>query len=171
MLGILFKIRNLLTKNSLKVMYYSFVYPYLKYGILFWSSCSQGLFKKIFILQKKIIRCIYFKGRFEHTEPLFKDGEILKLNDIKLTEICKFIYQDLNLYNLFELVTHEEIHNYETRNRSNLAPNQVHSRIAEMFFLNKGLQYYNSLDNTIKYSSNVCSFKFKFYKTSKNFQP
>ena len=161
MLGIIFKIRNNLNMSSLKIIYYSFVFPYLKYGILFWSSCSQNLFNRIFILQKKILRCINFRGRHDHTEPIFRENEILKLVDIKFLEICKFIFLDLNQNNLFELVSYEQIHGYETRNRDNLARVQTYTRTAELFFLNRGLIYYNSLDNSIKCSPNVFSFKFK----------
>ena len=37
--GILFKVRNCLDKNTLKQLYYLFVYPYLIYGIEIWGKC------------------------------------------------------------------------------------------------------------------------------------
>ena len=39
--GILSKARNYIDKKTLKQLYYSFVYPYLIYGIEIWGKCLK----------------------------------------------------------------------------------------------------------------------------------
>ena len=161
-LGIIFKIRNYLNSKTLLTIYYSFVFPYLKYGIIFWSACSLDQFNRIFVLQKKILRCINFRGNYAHTEGLFKKCRILKLVDIKKFEMCKFVFIDLNVTHLFNFRSHIDIHNHLTRNRYNLVVNFARTRIASNFVLNIGLQFFNSLEITIKSSPNIYTFKYRF---------
>ena len=160
-LGILFKIRNYLNSQTLLTIYYSFVFPYLKYGIIFWSACSVVQFNRIFVLQKKILRCINFKGYLAHTEGLFKKNSILKLMDLRRFEMCKFVYVELHVTQLFNLRSHFHLHSYWTRNRSNLLPNISRTRIASNFVLTIGIQFFNSLDVSIKSAPNSSSFKFR----------
>ena len=110
-------------------------------------------------MQKKIIRCINFKGYFSHTEGLFKKNKILKLVDLKKLEICKFIYVELHVTHLFNLRSHLHLHSYWTRNRSNLVVNYSRTRIASNFVLNKGITLYNDLQVSIKSAPNSSTFR------------
>ena len=159
MLGILYRVRNFLTASALKTFYYSFIFPYLQYGLIFWSSSSKKQFNRIVIKQKKVLRCMHYKRKFAHTEGLFKKDRIIKLSDLRDLEICKFMYIDINYNRLFDFRTHASIHEYPTRNRSNLVPNQVHSTLAYNFVLNKGIVLFNSLEDYLKSADNTNLFK------------
>ena len=52
-------IRHYVNKQKLIKLYYSFAYPYLKYGI--WGSACQTSLEKIQVLQNNIIRIMNFK--------------------------------------------------------------------------------------------------------------
>ena len=75
--GILFKVRNYLDKHTLKQLYYSFVYPYLIYGIEIWGNASNIHLDPINKLQKRCIRIITFSHYLDSTNPLFRKLEIL----------------------------------------------------------------------------------------------
>jgi hypothetical protein len=89
----------------LKNIYYSVVYSHLNYGIQAWGSASSNDLEKLLILQKKAVRIMsgvqYFQiydqppGPLPASEPLFKNLEILKINDIFKLNIGKFIYNTL----------------------------------------------------------------------------
>jgi hypothetical protein len=51
--GIITKIRYLINRNSLKLIYYILVYPYLIYGNLIWGNTYKTRIKKILYIQKK----------------------------------------------------------------------------------------------------------------------
>ena len=71
-------------------VYYSFFDSHLNYGILLWGSAKAKSLKKIENLQKRCIRNVLLKKFNAHTEPLFKNLQILNLND-KLT-YCRSIF-------------------------------------------------------------------------------
>ena len=77
---ILYKIRDFVPRNILKSLYYSFIQPYVDYNILNWSSTSTSNLECIRISLKKAARIISFKHRQEHSAPLFKNLEILPLD-------------------------------------------------------------------------------------------
>ena len=54
-------IRHYVNKQTLIKLYYSFAYPYLKYGIISWGSACQTSLEKIQVLQNNIIRIMNFK--------------------------------------------------------------------------------------------------------------
>ena len=82
--GLIAKLRHYANKNSLKLIYYALVYPYLTYGNLVWGNTYPTRLKKLFNIQKKIVRLICFKLCTDHSELLFFNLKILnvyKIND------------------------------------------------------------------------------------------
>ena len=158
MLGILYKVRNCFTSSALKTFYYSFVFPYLQYGLIFWGSSCKKQFNRVLILQKKIIRCINYQGKFAQTEPLFKKYEI-NFRTLKIFKFVNLYTYDINSHQFFNFHTHASIHEYPTRNSSNLVQSLVHSSLASNFILNKGLILFNSLENHVKTARNIDIFK------------
>ncbi len=123
--GIIAKIRHFVNRNTLKLIYYALVYPYLIYGNLTWGNTYKSRIQKIMNIQKKIVRLMTFKSYVEHSEPIFKDLNILdifKINDY-LTALFMFRYHHLNnLPDFFKnyFVTNNQIHEHNTRNASKL---------------------------------------------------
>ena len=58
---ILPKLRHYVSKKTLVKLYYSFAYPYLKFGITSWGNGSVTMLKQLQVLQNKIIRIMVFK--------------------------------------------------------------------------------------------------------------
>ena len=82
--GIIAKIRYFINRNTLKLVYYALVYPYLTYGNLIWGNTYKTRVQKLLNVQKKIIRLMTFKSYLEHIEPMFKElgiFNIFQIND------------------------------------------------------------------------------------------
>jgi len=98
-LYILRSVKNMLPKNSLKLIYYTVFHCHLIYAIQVWSCCPQNLLSDLFKLQKAAVRIICDKKYNEHTEPLFKMEEILPLPDLvnffKIQFMQRFIHDFL----------------------------------------------------------------------------
>ena len=161
MIGILHKISSLLTLPTLKIIYNSLIYPHLQYGIVFWNNVNKTKFNYIFRLQKKAIRLINKSGKFDHTEPLFKNNKILNLNDIMQMELCKFVHHDINVANHFNFRPRSDLHSYHTRYASDIQVPSVHTELARKFVSYKGVSLFNSLSDDIRSIPDKIHFKCK----------
>ena len=84
-IGILLKIRKFL-QNTVRNMYFTFIYPYLIYWIEVWGNAQHTHLDPLIILQKKSIRTIKLSHYLAHTEPLFEKLNIL---DIYKKWLCR----------------------------------------------------------------------------------
>ena len=64
------------------ILIYSLAYSYFQYCILEWGSTYLTQLRRLILLQKRIVRIISKKAFDAHTNPLFKNLMILKLEDI-----------------------------------------------------------------------------------------
>ncbi len=72
-------VKNFLNEKALKLIYYATFHANLIYAIHIWSSVPDSAFKNLTVKQKHAIRIIS-KSKFNaHTEPLFKQLQILPL--------------------------------------------------------------------------------------------
>ena len=77
--GIIQHIRHTLNKETLFILYYSMIFPYLSYANLLWGNTFITHLQPLFLLQKRAIRIITLSKQVEHTEPLFKQLKILNI--------------------------------------------------------------------------------------------
>ena len=116
-IGILCKLKHIFPFSILQTLYSSLIIPHLTYGILIWGYNLEGLFK----LQKKAIRIITNRKYNDHTEPIFKSLNLLKLNDIFKLSVLKFYYNYCNdllpkyFKNQFHLVHRYSFYAYNIR--------------------------------------------------------
>ena len=76
------RVKNILPKETLLTLYNCLFKPYLEYGIIAWGGAPQSKLRGVINLQKKCVRNIGSKRYLSHTEPIFRDLEILKFNDL-----------------------------------------------------------------------------------------
>ena len=72
--------------NILKSVYNTLVLPHINYCILSWGS----QFDRIHLLQKRAVRNISKSNFRAHIEPLFKEPNLLKVQDIYYRAVLKF---------------------------------------------------------------------------------
>jgi hypothetical protein len=115
--------RYLVPPKYLKTLYDSLVHPYLTYGIVLWGGTCKSYLNKIRISQRKAVRYIHRSSYNAHTNPLFSESKILKLDDIYELEVGKLVYDAMHntlpkplsfLYN-----PNCTIHSHNTRQRGN----------------------------------------------------
>ena len=159
--GVFTKVRIFLPPTALKTLYYALVHSHLNYGLVFWSTLNKTQFNKLFRLQKKFIRFIANSGRLAHTNPLFHNLSILKLEDLKKIEMSKFVFNDTRGPNFFEFSTQSSVHSHYTRNHLSLRLPHPRTNLLLKSVFYEGLKIFNSLDYDIKNCNNVHTFKFK----------
>ena len=84
-IGIIFKANFCLPQQALKTLYYSLVYSYIQYCVSVWGSTYPTNLNRLVVLQKNVVRIIARKPHDDaHTDPIFKNLEILKFNCVEL---------------------------------------------------------------------------------------
>ena len=97
--------------------------PFLTYGILSWGNAYTTTLQPLYILQKKAMRIITFSNFDQHSTPLFRLLNIIKLYDLLTLHISVFMFKFHNRllpsYFDFFFTQVKEIHKYNTRSAAN----------------------------------------------------
>ena len=152
-------------KYILKTLYLTLIYPYLIYCNIIWGSADKTIIKPLILLQKKCLRIICKVNFFEHTDPLFSETKLLKIEQIFKVNCAQFIYKcyNTNLFNEFKskLITQREIHNYNTRGNSQLRLPFTKLKKYQQSFFYVGIKMWNEIPIQIKSANSLVSFKRK----------
>jgi len=92
-IGIIKKVKFKLQTHTLISLYYAFVYPYLIYCNTVWGNSAGIYIEQILKLQKRCLRIIYNVGYLDHTRPLFKKSNIIRISDLYKYNVCVFMYK------------------------------------------------------------------------------
>ena len=137
MIGILNRL-NYVLPHGIKIMLYnSLILPQINYCIMACGYKGSRLLK----IQKKAARIITLSGYSTHSEPLFKQLNMLKIADqLRLQELkfyFKYIHKNLPAYLLdWEFISNANIHIHDTR-----ASNKIHTARINHEFAKKCLKY------------------------------
>ena len=97
-LGIMNKVKSILSSSHLRLLYQSLIEPFLNYGCIIWATPDKStLLEVLHKLQKRAARTIVFAKYKEHSKPIFYKFRILTIYDLCLTQILHFVYKSLNL--------------------------------------------------------------------------
>ena len=162
------KVKYTLPAHALKSLYYSLIHCHMIYGLPAWGRAQSV--NKIFILQKRTIRTICKQQYRNHTNPLFKKENILKLNDLHNLQVSLFMHDyrhsklPISFHNFFVQNTHA----------INLRNNQaVHRERARTKFSSKLPKHnfpliWNQIDTTIKEIPSKQTFNKTLMKLANN---
>lgn len=165
-----------MNKNSIRMIYFANFNSLMRFGIVFWGSCS--LVEKIFVIQKRVIRIMCGMGFLQTCRSVFRTNDILTVYAVYIYECLLFVFKNMEKFDI------GSTHTYDTRNRNLVYP------LHRLTCTEKGLQYmgiklYNSLPDWLKSETNLNVYKTRlkkiliaiepysmkeFYESVKNFQ-
>ena len=160
--GILWKLKPLLTKKILLMLYNSLVLPHINYCNVVWGNCNKSKIDSLFLLQKKAIRICTHSAYLAHTSSLFKQSKTLKVPDLHTYQSAIFMFKHINkLLPFFHdtFTPNSEIHTYPTRHRNDLHLNNPKLLLAHRSIRHHGPDIWNSLPEEIKSRTSLFSFK------------
>ena len=167
-IGIITKLKYVLPSESLFMLYSTLISPYLNYGILAWGNACSTLLNRLLLLQKKVLRIICNTSAHAHTNNLFSQYKILKINDLYRLQLGQFMYalNNNNLPSIFNniFVLNNSIHNYPTRQADCMHLPLKRTLFAQNTFVYLGPKLWNSLPDEIKNSISPNTFKIKLKK-------
>lgn len=103
----------LVSRTTLKQVYYAYFHSILTYGIMFWGNSVDS--KKVFILQKKAIRILTNSHSRDSCRKLFKEENILTLTGQYIYKVLSYVAD-----NSIDFQSINNIHSYKTRKSKNL---------------------------------------------------
>ena len=157
--GILYKLSNYLSKKTLTAIYYSLIYPYLYYCNLVWGKTFANHLYNIVKLQKRAVRIISQAPFLSHSEPLFKDLNILMLSDIHKYQAL--IYMHKHHDELFQDFSNQ---GYSTRKSANIRSTFRRIVLSRRSISCIGPGLWNSLPPPLKSVRKIGNFKYQLKK-------
>ena len=145
-------------------LYYALIYPFLTYGLLSWGNTYSLTTQPLFILQKRAMRVMTFSKFHEHSSPIFKHLNIVKLPDRLFLNIAVFMHKFHNrrlpfVFDTFFTQVNKR-HNYNTRSASNMFYTipKVRKNYGIFNIRFKGPKVWNSISENLKTIS-ISNFK------------
>ena len=129
---------------------------------------DKGILASIDKLQKKVVRCVAKAHYLDHTLPLFKKLDILKISD--LSELL--LLKQMHMYNkkcvpvpISDLFSrNEQIHQYNTSRRSNPRVHKCKTAIAKKGFVYVSTHIWSTINRDLQTIQETKTF-LKKYKT------
>ena len=115
--GAIYKVRNLLSRDALLLLYHSLVGQKLRYGLICWATASKFLINKINVIHNKIIRYLTFSKACSRAWPLYCELKVIPLDIMIEIEWGKIMYKFQNnlLPKVFDSYFKRPSHQYATR--------------------------------------------------------
>ena len=104
------KLRHFVPSSVLTNIYKSLILPYLTYGLVAWGNASKNYLNKIVVLQKRVLRLIYFVDRKERAIPLFVNAKILPITFFYYEAVCELmldVHNDSTSFKITKLFLRE----------------------------------------------------------------
>ena len=165
-IGIFYKLCYLIASDILKMLYYALIHPFTLYGITAWGLTFPSYLDQILKLQKKYLRAVTFSDPMVHSNPMFLQYNIVKLDDLHKFQLLSLVYKwkysllPIQYSSYFSKAS--DVHHHQTRFSSNekLYINQVNTTqygLRTVHF--SGAELWNSLSNELKQNHSFPSFK------------
>ena len=154
-------VRNMLSPNTKRLIYFSHVFSHLTYAMSVWGPMiTSSNMNKLQVSQNKAVRSIFNLKRRTRLAPYYKKGQLLDIKnliELSLVKISHRYTEDIlpqRIVNLFENINH----NHETRNRNLLQAAPHTSQIYSKSFLGRAPHVWLHLPRDLKTISNIKRF-------------
>ena len=162
-LGILAKARKLLNVDTLRQLYFSFLFPYLSYANIIWGNAADCHLQIIFKLQKRAIRIIHNIKRRNSTKLSFQQLKLLRLPELYKYSALIFLYKFKNdlLPTIFKnfYAENRQFHEHNTRASQNLRIPLTKTNLAASFIKKTGVTILDEYAKKISFNTKIGGFK------------
>ena len=162
-IGILYKLKNVLPKSALVLLYNTFMLPYLNYCITVWGNYNKSNITVIHRLQKKALRICTGSHYRAHSPPIFQNLKTLNILDLYSYNVALlgfYYFKDMLPHNIsIMFCTNNRVHNYNTRNNDNFHLWAVKSNFMKNSLRHQFPLIWNTLPENIRSCNTLSLFK------------
>jgi hypothetical protein len=126
-------------------IYFTKFQALLRFGILFWGGIGSELSKRIFRIEKRVIRLMSGVSSRTSCRQLFKELKILTLASLYIFEITCYIRKCCQ-----SLEQNYQIHQHNTRRKPDIHVNMQKTELYRKSVINMGTRVYNNLPKYLK---------------------
>ena len=119
--------------NTLKMVYFAYFHSIMEFGIIFWGVSVES--KRIFLLQKRVIRIMTGSTIRTSYKRLFQELKILTLTSQYILSLMRFLSSNLDIFPF-----NSSVHSINTRHRLKL-----HKPLANLKMYQRST-YYNCIN-------------------------
>ena len=94
--GVISKMRHYVPRSILLKYYMSNIKPIIQYGLLVYGGTRFSFLNPILNMQRKIVRMICFKRKFDTITKFFSDNKILTVHELYVYDLTRFCLRSLN---------------------------------------------------------------------------
>ena len=138
------------------MLYYSFVYSRLSYGITAWGSAAKNQLREIEVKLNDIIHTMPWNKQFSHVSQRYKKPCFLNLQVVYKLELAKFMHKlfknKLPKLCNYSFTTINKIHDYATRkpSRSNYSLPRVSKSPGQNKIEFRGTKLWKEISENLK---------------------
>ena len=165
-----YRAKNFLSFEAKVKLCESYILSHFNYCDVVYQNISEFLKRKIQKVQNSCLRFIYGLKKYDHISKCLISLNTLNMNERRslhgLTLIHKINIGQAPTYLCQRIIHHNEIHNYNTRNRQNIINERTWTVKRQMSFFPKFIKLYNEISKEFNVKDiSVTTFK----KKSKNY--
>ena len=167
-LGLLRRIKHLLPFKARTLFYKSLVMPLFEYADLVWGDKHNvTLMSSLQVLQNKAAKIILDRPLYSSASDALATLKWLTLEKRRFQRRCVHVYKYLNglTHHELTLVTQQEKHSYNTRNKANLKIPSIKRNWGKQRTGYHAVSDFNALDKTIRASDNVNILKRQIFNS------
>ena len=91
-IGIISRIRPIITTKTALLLYFALIYPYLTYCNIVWASTYHFHLDRLNTLQKRIIRIVFLLAFLSSTKSTFVNNNLLSIHQIHCLQVLLFMF-------------------------------------------------------------------------------
>ena len=116
-IGLLYRPKQFLDKESRKTIYFSYIHSYLNYANIAWDSTYFTILKTIHYQQKHVTRIIFNEDVLTHCRPLLRSLNALNIYQINLYQHTNVMYkfQKYQTPKILNIPLEKPTHKYPTQ--------------------------------------------------------
>ena len=89
--SVFFNIRSYMPEKLRKTFYYAFIYSRIQYGIEVYGSAAKTIINQLCVTQNKLLKVLFNKHYWYHTNNLYRELKLLKSEDIFNSLLLQFV--------------------------------------------------------------------------------
>ena len=164
--GAMYRLREIVNQQCLRSFYFAHAYFHLQYAILAWYNTQSKYLKRLNSLHGKLIRLMTLHGPLKNfffsADEMFKNMEILKVQDIYKLEVGKFMHRakSRNLPETFDnhfiRIENMQSHPLRSININPFYAKPTNTAKYRKWLTNYGIELWNNFDPELKKLSYKC---------------
>ena len=165
-IGLIYRIRYKLTKQSITLIYNALIASHLSYCNIIWGATYQSTLNNLYILQKKALKIGFKLSKFTSDNDVFNHANVKSIYYINKLQTVSFVYSTinnnlpLNYKNYFLL--QENSQPYNLRSNLNLQTQRAKTNNRKFSLRHRGPELWNKIPIEIRSSASLLIFQKKY---------